>query len=112
MIKDVNECLTSSAVTGSPLLNFAWACNVKVMDKRSEASCMSSANKPYIVATSSVELIASVSNIRLLRPAAVTPLSEKGLNLSKLVRESGLAKYNSPPLGALGFKYSKWVKPA
>src|SRR5450830_1158600 len=79
---------------------------------RSGASVMSSASSPYMVATSSEEPIASVSNMSDDTPAAATPLSENGLNLSKLLRRSGLARYKVPRLGASGLTYSKWVNPA
>ena len=98
------EYFTSSASTASPLLNRACGCRRNVIDSRSGANTMSSANRPYMVATSSAELTASVSNIKFATPAAATPFIEKGLNLSKLVRESGLARYKSPPFGASGLK--------
>ncbi|MNI89459.1 hypothetical protein D3C73_1468580 [compost metagenome] len=86
------------------------------MDMRSADNSMSSASKPYMVATSSVmaslplDAVARLSNIRLVSPAADTPFIENGLNLSKLVRRSGLARNSSPPLGASGFTKSKCVK--
>jgi len=64
---------------------------------------MSSASSPYIVDSSSPDMMASVSNMKIITPAGELPLTVNGLNLSKLVRRSGLRRYSVPPLGASGF---------
>ena len=92
IVTPVDTTTPDSAVTASPLLKRALLFKRKVIDIRSEASVMSSASKPYIVATSSAEFTASDSNIRLVSPAAATPFMEKGLNLSKLLAAPGFAR--------------------
>ena len=42
-------------------------------------------------------------------PAGALPRTVKGLNLSKLVRRSGLRSRSVPFFGAAGSTYSKWL---
>ena len=98
-----NECLTSAAVTGSPLLKRAFGWRRNVIDDLSGATSISSATRPYIVPGSSPERTASdLEHEESTRPAGELPLSVNGLNLSKLVRRSGLLRWSVPPLGASG----------
>ena len=87
-----NECLTSAAVTGSPLLKRALGLIRIVIDDLSGGTSISSASTPYIVPGSSPERSASDSNIRMETPVGGLPFSVNGLNLSKLVRRSGLPR--------------------
>ena len=90
-------------MTGSPLANRAFGFNRTVIDDLSGATCISSASRPYIVASSSPAITASVSNMKITTPAGELPLTVYGLNLSKLVRRSGLLRWRVPPFGASGF---------
>ena len=61
---------------------------------------------------SSADGIASVSIMKMVKPAGDWPLIVNGLNLSKLLRRSGFARYSVPPFFACGSANSKWSKPA
>ena len=105
-------CLTSAAVTASPFVNRAFGCNLKATALRSGATRIASASRPYIVAGSSPDITASGSNMKIIIPAGELPRVVNGLNLSKLLRRSGLRRYSVPPLGASGSTYSKCENPA
>ncbi len=64
----------------------------KVIDDLSGAISISSATTPYMVPGSSPERSARDSNIRMETPVGELPFSVYGLNLSKLVRRSGLPR--------------------
>ncbi len=94
--------LTSSAVTGSPLLKRAFGFSLKLIEDLSGATAMASASRPYMVCNSSLPSTVSDSNMKMPSPAGELPLVVKGLNLSKLERRSGLRRLIVPPLGASG----------
>ena len=77
------------------------------MDDLSFATKISCANRPYIVMGSSADKVAKDSIMNKEMPAGALPLVVKGLNLSKLLRRSGLRRYRVPPLGAWELTYSK-----
>src|SRR6185295_18952351 len=91
LIRVSKEYFTSSAVTGLPSLKRALGLMRKVADRPSAATLMSSASRPYTVAGSSQLDVPSDSNI-MATAAGEVPLRVKGLNLSKLLRRSGLAR--------------------
>jgi hypothetical protein len=104
-------CTTSSGVTGSPLLKRAVGRMRKLTEEKSGSTWIASASSAYIVAGSSCDMCARPSTIHTRMPAGALPRVVHGLNLSKLVRRSGLRSRSVPPLGASGFTYSKCVKP-
>ena len=103
--------LTSAAVTGEPSWKRACWFSRKLTDDLSGATRIDSASSPYMVCGSSPDITASVSNMKSITPVGAAPRGVKGLNLSKLVRRSGLRSTSVPPLGAFGFTQSRFAKP-
>ena len=58
-----------------------------------------------------MEPVSRLSNSRSPRKEGAVPLSVKGLYLSKVEMREPATRRSSPPLGACGFTYSKWLKP-
>src|SRR5512139_119471 len=105
-------CFTSAGVTGSPFEKRACGRMRNATDEKSGATNIDSASSAYIVDGSSADRCARPSSIQIATPAGALPRVVNGLNLSKLVRRSGLRSRSVLPRGASGLTYSKCVNPS
>ena len=90
---------TSAAVTGSPLVKRAFGFSRKLIDDLSGATASPRRAGRTSSAARRRDSTASDSNMKMPRPAGALPLVVKGLNLSKLVRRSGLRRLMRAALG-------------